>query len=125
LDYAEGCCSLTQGRLVWLVVIAQPCTNPKPEAAEISVTASSATAGIPGLMLTLSGAVVGTAPCQQGLGASSVCYVLGGPGTYHAELTAPGYQTADIKFTVTGTTAGCNTCGHVDRQLLSVAMQVR
>lgn len=98
-----------------------PC--PAPEAAEISVTASAATAAIPGLTLTLSGAVVGTAPCQQGSGAASVCYVVGGPGAYRAELTAPGYRTVDIEFTVTGITAGCNTCGHVDRQLLSVVMQ--
>jgi hypothetical protein len=98
-----------------------PC--PEPEAAEISVTASTATAGIAGLTLTLSGAVVGTVPCQQGSGTASVCYVVGGPGAYQAELSAPGYQTVDIKFTVTGITAGCNTCGHVDRQLLSVVMQ--
>jgi hypothetical protein len=98
-----------------------PC--PLAEAAEISVTTSPATASITGLALALSGAVGGTAPCQPGSGAASVCRVFGGPGTYQAELTAPGYQTAVVKFTVTGTTAGCNTCGHVDRRMLSVVMQ--
>jgi hypothetical protein len=97
-----------------------PC--PSPEAAEITVTASSGTAGISGLALAISGAVVGTTPCQQSSGGASVCYISGGPGSYEAVLTAPGYQTVDIKFTVTGTAAGCNTCGHVDRQLLSVVM---
>ena len=98
-----------------------PC--PLPEAAEISVTASNTAVGVPGLMLAISGTVVGTVPCQHGPGAASVCHILGGPGAYRAELSAPGYQVASIGFTVTGTAAGCNTCGHVDRQLLSVVLQ--
>ena len=72
-----------------------PCPDPE---AGISVTASTATAGIPGLTLALSVAVVGSAPCRRGSGAASVCYVLGGQGSYQAALSAPGYQTADIKF---------------------------
>lgn len=101
--------------------VSYPC--PLPEAAEISVTASSTTAAIPGVTLAVTGAVLATGPCQPGPDGTSVCHVLGGPGSYQAELSAPGYHTATVKFTVTGTTAGCNTCGHVDRQLLSVVLQ--
>jgi len=98
-----------------------PC--PLPEAAEISVTASNAAADIPGLMLAVSSPVVTTVACAPGSGGADVCRVLGGPGAYQAKLSAPGYQTTSITFTVTGTTAGCNTCGHVDRQLLAVVIQ--
>ena len=98
-----------------------PC--PLPEAAEISVAANNAPAGIPGLTMAITGALVGTGPCTQGSGAMSVCHVLGGPGDYRVDLSAPGYQGVSLTFTVTGTAAGCNTCGHVDRQALSVVMQ--
>ena len=128
----SGASRLSSGVLRWLIpaslvaacssdCVYYPC--PLPEAAEISVTANNAAAGVPGLTLAISGAVVSTGPCQPGSGATSVCHVLGGPGAYQAVLSAPGYQTDSIKFTVTGTTAGCNTCGHVDRQLLSVVLQ--
>ncbi len=96
-----------------------PC--PLPEAALISVTAASAPAGIPGLAMTVTGAMVGGGPCTQA--PVSVCVVMGGPGAYQVELTAPGYVGVELKFTVTGTSAGCNTCGHVDRKDLSVVMQ--
>ena len=97
-----------------------PCAQ--PEAAEISVTASNAPSGIPGLTMAVSGSVTGGGPCDQGAGATNICRVMGGPGPYQVELSAPGYQTAALKFTVTGTAAGCNTCGHVDLQRLSVVM---
>jgi hypothetical protein len=93
-----------------------------PEAAEISVTASNAPAGIPGLTMSVSGSVSGVGPCNHDVGATSVCHVMGGPGEYQVELSAPGYQTSALKFTVTGTAAGCNTCGHVDLQRLSVVL---
>jgi hypothetical protein len=98
-----------------------PC--PQSEAAEISVTAPNAPTGIAGLSMAITGAVVGSGPCNQGTSGVSVCYIDGGPGTYSVALSAPGYQTATVRFTATGTAAGCNTCGHVDRQLLSVVLQ--
>ena len=98
-----------------------PC--PLPEAAEISVSATSAPTGIPGLAMVVSGPMSGTGPCSEGTRGVSICYVLGGPGDYHVDLSAPGYQNVSLRFTVTGTTAGCNTCGHLDRQVLSVTMQ--
>jgi len=98
-----------------------PC--PLPEAAEIVVTANGAPAGLPSLTLAISGAVATTTPCSLGADGASFCHVMGGPGVYRASLSAPGYQTTSITFTVTGATAGCNTCGHVDRKLLSVVMQ--
>ena len=98
-----------------------PC--PLPEAAEIAVTANSSPAGISGLTLAVSGAVVTTAPCSLGSDGTSVCRVMGGPGVYQAKLSAPGYLTTSMTFTVTGAAAGCNTCGHVDRKLFSVVMQ--
>ena len=118
-------------RSLVLVAVAAACSGdacvyypcPAPLAAEISVTAPNAPAGVPGLTMAISGAEIGSGPCNQGTGGASVCDVFGGPGTYSVELAAPGYQTATVKFTATGSAAGCNTCGHVDRQLLSVVMQ--
>jgi hypothetical protein len=99
-----------------------PC--PPQDAAEISVTAPNAPAGIVGLtMIARSGAETGSGPCNHGTGAVSVCYLLGGPGTYSVDLSATGYQTATVRFTATGTAAGCNTCGHTDTQRLSVVLQ--
>ena len=98
-----------------------PC--PMPEAAEISVSAPNAPAGVPDLAMAISGPETGSGPCNQGPGAVSVCHVLGGPGTYSVDLSAPGYRTATVRFTASGTTAGCNTCGHVDLQRLSVVLQ--
>jgi hypothetical protein len=94
-----------------------------PEAAEISVTAPNAPTGIAGLSMTLSGAEIGSGPCSSGTGNVTICYILGGPGTYSVALSAPGYQTDTVSFTATGTAAGCNTCGHVDLQLLSVTLR--
>jgi hypothetical protein len=48
---------------------------------------------------------------------------MGGPGHYHVELTAPGYQKSALDLTITGESAGCNTCGHVDQQRVSVTLQ--
>jgi hypothetical protein len=96
-----------------------PC--PLPLAATISVSALNVPAGIPGLTMTVSGAVTGGGPCNQG--PVSTCVLMGGPGTYRVELRAPNYAPAELNLTITGTDAGCNTCGHVDSQQVSVTMQ--
>jgi hypothetical protein len=93
-----------------------PC--PLPIAAIISVSASNAPAGIAGLTVMVSGVVTGGGPCTQGL-----CHVFGGRGNYHVELQAPGYVPAALNLTITGEDAGCNTCGHIDTQAVSVTMQ--
>jgi hypothetical protein len=95
-----------------------PCVP--PEAATVFVTASNAPAGIPGLVATITGAVSSTEPCDQAQ--VSVCHIPGGPGTYQVQLSAPGYQSAQLTLTITGTEAGCNTCGRVDRQDVQVVM---
>lgn len=116
-------------RLLMLASLAAACSSdcvynpcPLPNAAEISVTASNAPAGIPGLTAAITGALMTTLTCSP-TASDTLCRIPGGPGVYHAKLSAPGYQTVDVTFTVTGTSAGCNTCGHVDLQRLSVAMQ--
>jgi hypothetical protein len=73
------------------------------------------------LSMTVSGAATGGGPCNQG--PVSICMLVGGPGIYRVELRAPGYTPADLDLTITGTEAGCNTCGHVDSQQVSVTMQ--
>ena len=96
-----------------------PC--PLPLAVVASVSAANAPAGIPGLVLTVSGTFTESAPCSQA--PVSTCQVYGGTGTYHVQVSAPGYATAQLDLTVTGTDAGCNTCGHVDTQRPSITMQ--
>jgi hypothetical protein len=61
---------------------------------------------------------------QAGLcDASGTCRVFGAPATYHLTITATGFTPKVVDVTVAGTAAGCNTCGHVDRQQLSVVLQ--
>jgi hypothetical protein len=93
-----------------------PC--PLPIAATITVSASNAPAGIAGLAVMVSGVVTGGGPCTQG-----VCHVFGGRGSYHVELQAPGYVPVALNLTITGEDAGCNTCGRIDTQTVSVTMQ--
>jgi hypothetical protein len=102
-----------------------PCvTLPCPEslAAEISVTANNAPTGIAGLTVSAAGSTT-TIPCSQGSGPTTVCWILGAPGVYHLTLSAPGYQSVPLTFSVTGTAGGCNSCGHADTQTLSVVLQ--
>jgi len=96
-----------------------PC--PPPMAATIIVSAAGAPAGIPGLMMDVNGAGTGNSLCSQG--PTNTCTVFGGRGSYHVELRAPGYIPAVLDLTITGADAGCNTCGHVDSQTVSVTMQ--
>ncbi len=92
-----------------------------PEAATVSVTAANAPDGIPGLVATVTGAASSSGPCQQA--PVTLCHIMGGPGTYQVQLSAPGYQSTQLSLTITGTEAGCNTCGHVDRQDVDVVLK--
>jgi hypothetical protein len=103
------------------VCVYYPC--PIPEAGRIAVTATNAPIGVAGLTMTVSGAVSGSGPCTQGSDGTSVCHINGGVGAYHVQLSAPGYQPTTLDFTATGTSPGCNTCGHVDLQQRSVVLQ--
>jgi hypothetical protein len=101
--------------------LALPC--PLLEAAEITVTATNAPAGIPGLTATVSGASTETIPCNQRAGETTVCQIRGSPGDYHVTLSAPAYQNTTLDFTVTGTTGGCNRCDQVDRRQLAAVLK--
>jgi hypothetical protein len=92
-----------------------------PTAATISVSAANAPTGIAGLTMNVTGVVLTNGPCT--IAPVSTCMVMGSPGTYRVQLNAPGYKPAELNFTITGTSAGCNTCGHVDTQQLAVTMQ--
>ncbi|MFI5230643.1 MAG: hypothetical protein ACHQWU_16340, partial [Gemmatimonadales bacterium] len=89
-----------------------PC--PSLEAAEITVTAGNAPAGIAGLTATVTGAITTTIPCNQGAGPATVCSLQGGRGGYHVALSAPGYQSTTLDFTVLGKSGGCTRCEEVD-----------
>lgn len=103
------------------VCVAYPCAI--PEAGRITVTATNAPIGVAGLTMTVSGAVSASGPCTQGSDGTSVCHINGGVGAYHVQLSAPGYQPTTLDFTATGTSPGCNTCGHIDLQERSVVLQ--
>ena len=94
-----------------------PC--PLFEAVEVAVSAAGSSGVPPGLAL----AVGNTTPQAGFCDALGVCRVLGSPGLYHLTITASGFTPRTIDVTVTGESAGCNTCGHVDRQQRSVVLQ--
>lgn len=104
----------------------EPCvasTCPISEAAEISVSANNAPAGIAGLMTAVAGGTTAI-PCEQGSGSTTVCRIVGGPGDYGVTLSAPGYQSVTLNFRVTAaTTTGCDTRGTADKQMLSEFLQ--
>jgi len=102
----------------------QPCVYypcPQPTAAVLSVSAANAPGGIAGLALSINGAAASSGFCVPD--AISTCRVFGGTGTYVVLVSAPGYKTTQLNLIVTGTDAGCNTCGKIDTQNLSVIMQ--
>ena len=67
---------------------------------------------------------VGDGPSQTGMcDAQGVCHVFGPPGEYRLTITAAGFNPRQLDVTVKGEAAGCNTCGHVDRQQLTVVLQ--
>ena len=104
------------------VCIYYPC--PLPNVGTITVTGTNAPIRVADLAVTVSGATSGSAPCSQGFDGTIACNIYGPLGTYHVQLSAPGYQSAAVDFTATGTEAGCNTCGHVDVQQRAVVLQL-
>ena len=95
--------------------IALPC--PVTFAAKISVTSSSTAKPLSNVTWTANTA---TGDCAAG--SPIVCSVSGSPGTLQIDIKAPGFQTAHRTIEVQGTSAGCNTCGSVATQTLSVAL---
>jgi hypothetical protein len=98
--------------------ITYPC--PAPLAAQVTVVAANAAGPVAGAQLTVNGQLQGNT-CR---GAPvTTCEVFGGTGRYEVEVSAPGYTSARATFTVTGTDAGCGTCGELDRQFVTVTLQ--
>jgi hypothetical protein len=100
--------------------LALPC--PFPIAALISVTAANAPTGIVGVTGVVTGTLSEMTSCGQGAEPAVVCLISGGPGVYHVVLSASGYQSATLDFTVAGKAAGCNSCGEADTKHLTVVM---
>jgi hypothetical protein len=98
--------------------VAAPC--PQFEAISVSVASATGAANLPGLALTVDGPQAGSGPCDP-LGRS--CHVLVGAGSYQLTVSATGYVTATRSVTIAGESAGCNTCGRVDRQQITVTLQ--
>lgn len=95
-----------------------PC--PSPLAAVVTVAAANAAGPVAGAQITVNGQLQGNT-CR---GAPvTTCDVFGGTGRYDVEVSAPGYTPARATFTVTGTDAGCNTCGELDRQFVTLTLQ--
>ena len=96
-------------------------TNPCAEFEAVAITVSGAgSSGVPtGLAIGINGIPPQTGLCDT----AGVCHVPGSSGAYHLTITANGFSPRVIDVTVTGEPAGCNTCGHVDRQQLSVVLQ--
>ena len=94
-----------------------PC--PIAEAITLSVSGVGASGAPPGLAVA-----IGTEPPQAGLcDAAGVCHIFASPGTYRLAITANGFVPRTLNVTVSGEAAGCNTCGHVDHQQVSVVLQ--
>ena len=87
----------------------------------ITVTATSASGGpVPGLTFTSSGALSGSGPCNAA-GATTICTIFGGQGTYTVLLTAPGFQDKTLTVTVPGTMPACG-CPTIQMQQISVVL---
>jgi hypothetical protein len=102
----------------------QPCIIPPcppPQAGVVFVSAANAPGGIVGVVFTVGGAATSSGACSQD--PVSICRIYGGTGTYAVQISAPGYVTKQLSLTVTGTDAGCNTCGRIDTQQVSVTLQ--
>jgi len=94
-----------------------PC--PISEAITLSVSGAGASGGPPGLAIA-----VGNEAPQAGLcDTAGTCHIFASPGSFHLTITATGFLPRVVDVTVTGEAPGCNTCGHIDRQQLSVVLQ--
>ena len=97
-----------------------PCVSPPcplSVAATITVTSSVSSAMLSGVTIHVQGSATEDEPCTDG-----VCYVLGGAGTYQVEFLAPGFTTAYLMFTVTGSPGQKCGCGTTNTQQLAVAL---
>lgn len=97
---------------------ALPC--PAPFAALVTIAAADAPGPVAGAQLTVNGQRQGDV-CRGGQ--ATTCDVFGGTGKYDIEASAPGYATARVSFTVTGSDGGCNSCAKLDRQFVTVTLQ--
>jgi hypothetical protein len=101
-----------------------PCTPPpcpQFEAVTLMVSTPGTTSRPPGLAIAVNDGPLQTALCDTQDG---VCHVFGGPGDYRLTISATGFTSQHVQVTVTGDgRIGCNTCGHVDRQQLTVVLQ--
>lgn len=96
----------------------EPCVHPPCpsfEAVEITVTSQGGGA-LSGLNVTSMGSPTGF--CDAG----STCHVFGGPGDYALRVSATGFAAQDVNVTVPGEAGGCNSCGRVDTQRVSVVL---
>jgi hypothetical protein len=119
---------MTRSRLAALALLAMSCGDsgggasclalpcPLPFAVIITVTSSVASAQVSGVTMHSQGPMTGDGPCNGG-----TCYVPGGAGSYVVDISAPGFTTAHVSVSVTGTAAKCG-CGSVDTAHLSVSL---
>lgn len=94
--------------------IQPPCAVPL--AVEISATAAASGAPATGASFTLTGETQGQGPCPEGK-----CSLVGGPGTYDVDISAPGYRSVHARIVVPGTTPECG-CASVAVQRVSVSL---
>lgn len=97
-----------------------PCSIlPCPLFEAVTVTVSAANGqSVANLAIAVNDASPQASVCDK-----SVCHVFGGPGQYRLSISAPGFSSGQTSVTVTGTPAGCGTCGQVDRQQIAVVLQ--
>jgi hypothetical protein len=114
-------------RIAALALLAMSCATDGPcvippcalsVAATITVTSSVSSAKLTDATMHAQGSGgVTDGPCTGGL-----CYVFGGADTYQVEVSAPGFTTAHLTFTVTGSPGPKCGCGSTNTQQLSVAL---
>jgi len=83
---------------------------------EVTVTAGTTGAPVPGVSIAFTGPSIGGGPCPE-----SKCVVPGTAGTYELDLSAPGYQTVHQSVVVSGTNPECG-CPTAETQHLSIAL---
>jgi hypothetical protein len=95
--------------------VVPPC--PMSMAAIVTVTSSVSSAKLSDVTMHAQGSGFVTDGCTGGL-----CYVQGGAGTYQVDISAPGFTTAHLTFTVTGSPGMKCGCGCSNTQQLSLAL---